>query len=388
MAAHLAAIAVERRQSEFAVRESEGRFRRIFESITDAILVVDPQWRLLDANPAAERLFDRSREDLLAAGLHDLLAPQCVETLIDSLPKLAEGALPFVECEGKSTDGSGTPVCVRASDIVYRGQPMWLLYARDLTARRQAELESREQQDRLAHVSRLTTIGELVAGLTHEIAQPVNTILNYAEACSETLSHGGDEAAAQEHLQGVREAAERTRDIIQRLRSFLVKSKPQRHECRINEIVGEALRLLANELRTHGVSVTLALAPDEPMVLADRVQVQQVLVNIVKNACEALQSSPPEHRTVTIRSTLADNEICVEVEDWGASISPDIAPRIFDVFSTTKTEGMGMGLAICRSIIESHGGRIWAVTNRTNGATLCFTLPVVGAADRGGTIDR
>ncbi|MGA2051623.1 MAG: ATP-binding protein [Terracidiphilus sp.] len=250
----------------------------------------------------------------------------------------------------------------------------------DVTDRKQAEKERerlREAQADLAHVSRMTTMGELTASLAHEVNQPITAAVNGASTCVRWLTREDpDLEEAREAASGVIRNAKRAADIINRIRSILKKGQSKRHLSDVNELIREMSALLGSEAKRYSISVRTELDPELPKVMTDSVQVQQVLMNLIMNSIDAMKEVDRE-RELTIRSQWADNRtLMISVSDTGVGLPPQQADRIFDAFFTTKPHGIGMGLRISRSIVESHGGRLWASDNAPHGATFCFTLPI------------
>jgi two-component system sensor kinase FixL len=229
----------------------------------------------------------------------------------------------------------------------------------------------------LTHVARLSTLGEMAAELAHELNHPLYAILNYAKACRNALAEEGppDLDALREWNEEIAEIASSAAEVVRRLRSFAQRGESPRTACRIEEIVKEALGLFAAEMRRARVTVETSFAAASPSVHVDRVQIQQILVNLLSNAVEAMQASPAEMRRITIRTSLGDEEVEVAVSDRGAGLPAEGATKIFEPFITTKPEGLGMGLSIARTIVEAHGGRLWADAAPGGGATFHFTLP-------------
>jgi PAS domain S-box-containing protein len=249
----------------------------------------------------------------------------------------------------------------------------------DVTDRRQAEKERerlREAQADLARVSRMTAMGELTASLAHEVNQPITAAVNGASTCIRWLTRETpDLGEAREAAQGVIRNARRAADIINRIRSISKKGESNRQLADVNELVREMIALLQSEAKRYSVSVHTELYAGLPRVMADPVQVQQVLMNLMMNAIDAMRDVGQE-RELTIRSQWADNRmLMISVSDTGVGLPAQLADRIFDAFFTTKSHGIGMGLRISRSIVESHGGRLWAADNSPHGASFHFTLP-------------
>ena len=245
----------------------------------------------------------------------------------------------------------------------------------DITKNKEVDEKLNQMRLQLTHVARLSTLGEMAGKLAHELNHPLYAILNYAKACRNVLAEEGPP-----NLDGLREWIGEIADIassaaeaVKRLRSFARRAESPRTACRIEEIVEEALRLVAVETRRARVTVETSFATS-PRIHVDRVQIQQVLVNLLTNAIEAMQTLPAKTRRITIQTAVREEEVEVAVSDRGLGLPPDGETSIFEPYVTTKPEGMGMGLSIVRTIVEAHGGRLWATSNPQGGATFCFTL--------------
>jgi PAS domain S-box-containing protein len=249
---------------------------------------------------------------------------------------------------------------------------------RDVTERRQAEDALRRAQAELAHAARVMTMGELTASIAHEINQPLAAVVTNAHACSRLLigaSPDLDEARAA--AADIAEAGTRASAVITRIRALLQKAVPAETRLDLNTVIQEVIGLTHSELNAHQVSVRTELLAELPPVLGDRVQVQQVLLNLIMNGIEAMTAVTNWPRMLFLRSQIHESDsILIAVQDSGVGLDPQDMDRIFDTFFTTKSGGMGMGLAISRSIVETHGGRLWAAANSGPGATFQFTLPV------------
>jgi PAS domain S-box-containing protein len=276
----------------------------------------------------------------------------------------------------------------RGSDGVYRwfqtrARPLrdnrgkivkWCAVANDIEDRKHTE----QLQADLTHASRVSTMGELVASISHELAQPLTVTTAHAKASLRWLQRDPpDVTEARKGTERIVEAGALASEIINRLRSLYKKSSPKRELVAINEVIGEMAGMLRTEARRHGASIYTDLKDDLPMTVADRVQLQQVLMNLMMNGIEAIKDTDG---VVTVRSQLGeDGQIEISVNDTGPGLPLGNADQIFDAFFTTKPQGSGMGLAISRSIVESHGGRIWANGDGERGATFHFTLPAATA---------
>jgi PAS domain S-box-containing protein len=250
----------------------------------------------------------------------------------------------------------------------------------DVTDRRQAERERerlREAQADLAHVSRMTTMGELTASLAHEVNQPITAVVNGASTCIRWLTRDDpDLGEAREAASGVIRNAKRAADIINRIRSISKKGESKRQLVDVNELIGEMIALLRNEANRYSISIHTDLDPELPKVMADSVQVQQVMMNLIMNSIDAMKDVN-RTRELAIRSRRGEDQyLMISVTDSGVGLPSEQMNQIFDAFFTTKSHGLGMGLRISRSIVESHGGRLWAADNSSHGASFSFTLPI------------
>ncbi len=253
-----------------------------------------------------------------------------------------------------------------------------LATSRDLTEHVLASEALREAQAELAHVTRVTTLGELAASIAHEVNQPLAAVVANAEACLRWLDRGTpDLGAARRSVEWVIDDGNRASEVIRRVRALANKTDIEKAPLDINDVVKEVIALVQGELVSHRVSLRMELAPALPMILGDRVQLQQVIINLVMNGIEAMQSVTDRPRELVIRSSRDEtHQVLVSVTDCGVGISAENADRLFNAFFTTKPSGMGMGLSICRSIVEAHGGRLSASCNEGPGATFQFVLPL------------
>lgn len=249
----------------------------------------------------------------------------------------------------------------------------------DITDRRRAEDEVRQMQDRIAHFGRISTMGEMAAGIAHEVNQPLTAIATYAQACQRLLASGEysqqEIAAALEHIGA---QALRAGEVIRRLRSFVKNREVKRELIEANRLLEDVLTLAQTDARHHGVRMMLEPSPDEPVVQADAVQIQQVILNLIRNSIDAMQDVPEARREIVLR-TLIDAEGDVEfmVADRGLGVDAETMAELFNPFYTTKPGGTGLGLSISRSIVRAHGGKLWCSPNPGGGARFFFTLPTI-----------
>jgi len=248
----------------------------------------------------------------------------------------------------------------------------------DVTERRQTEDEARQLQERLTHFSRLSTMGEMAAGLAHEINQPLSAIATYAQACQRFLkSPHRDDADILESLEQINAQALRAGEVIRRLRNFVKNREVTREPVDCNRLLDDLRTLAETDARLHNVKLRIEAEPGLPTVYADPIQLQQVVLNLVRNAIDAMSEAPETRREVLLSTRrLPDGEIEIVVSDYGTGLAPEAAEHLFNPFFTTKAGGTGLGLAISRSIVRAHGGRLWHTPNEGVGARFHFTLPV------------
>jgi PAS domain S-box-containing protein len=326
-------------------------------------------------------------DELLTLSLTDLTHEDDLPPTQASMAELVEGTRQQYDRQKRHRHKDGGVIWGNASGSVVPGSdrlPRFLVeIIEDITDRKLAEDSLRKAQAELAHVTRLTTMGELAASIAHEVNQPLAAVITTGNASLRWL------AARTPNLDEAREAVRRiirdghrAGEVIQRVRALLKKTGPQKAWLDINDVIQEVLTLAHSEVDRHRVSLRTELAAGLPPVLGDRIQLQQVILNLVMNGMEALSSVADRLRELLIRSgTHEPQSIFVAVRDSGIGLDSQTLDRIFDAFLTTKPEGMGMGLSISRTIIEAHGGRLWATPHDGPGATFQFTLPMHGESE-------
>lgn len=378
----------QRKRAQSALTESERKFRSLIETAGSAIVVLAPDHRVLEWNDEAERIYGYKRDEILGKDYFEHFLP----------PEVRDAVAADIEevLRGKKTIGFENPILSRNGrrhDMVWNvsrvvdaeGRPTGIMaIGQDITERKRLEQEAQRRLQELAHVSRAQSISEVASGLAHEINQPLTAIVSYAEACRLIL--GRDEVDAEllrRSLADIVKQGERASEIINRLREFVRRDRIEREPVDLNALVRGALELLRHELAVHGVQVQLALEERLLSVRASRVQIEQVLFNLVRNAIDAMDASAV--RELEIHTAMMRGEqpaLAVAVSDTGEGLPPDALESLFDPFFSTKPGGMGLGLSISRSIVEAHGGRIWAVAREGGGTTFRFTLPFEEAGGR------
>jgi C4-dicarboxylate-specific signal transduction histidine kinase len=231
----------------------------------------------------------------------------------------------------------------------------------------------------LAHVSRLSTMGEMATEIAHELNQPLTSIATYADACLRLLANNGDAVEdVNGALQNIANQAQRGGQIIRGLREFVGKGEGARSTTDINHLIRDVVKLAEVEARWHSVKMSMALAADLSAVMVDKILIEQVLLNLIRNAIEAMENVDMDTRQLNITSSLTpEDKVCIAVQDTGPGLSEEAQKKVFDRFYTTKANGMGIGLAICDSIIQEHGGELWTAPNTPCGTTFFFTLPLM-----------
>jgi PAS domain S-box-containing protein len=366
-----------------AARKGEARLTELVRSSADLIAVVNAQRALAFVSPAAERMLGVPAADLRSTPASQLLGAQNeteVEEFLDGLFTVPARA---TELETRITTPAGE---VRAVHVVGRNELASpriggiVLTVRDVTEQQRAAEEIALRRIELTHLSRVSTRSELLVSIGHEINQPLQSILSNAQAALLFL------AKENPHLDEIREIlgdivldSRRAGEIMRKLRTLLNKDESPFEPLDLNEVVQSVFWLLHSELLIAGVAVTIKLAPDLPSIKGQRIQLQQVLLNLIINGCEAMTGVSRENRQLLLTTQMnADKSVVVCVEDSGPGIPLDDLERVFDAFFTTKDHGMGLGLSVSRLIISSHGGRLWASTSHTGpGASIYFTLPPV-----------
>jgi PAS domain S-box-containing protein len=381
-----AAISLENARLYNDLQEREARIRRLVDSDIIGIIMWDLEGRILEANDAFLHMVGYSRDDLVSGDLRwTALTPDEWKYTHDRavVELRAVGSHKPFEKEYFRKDGSRVPVLLGGATLDER-RDHGVSFVLDLTERKRTEENLRESERRygeaqmaLAHANRVTTMGELAASIAHETNQPLAAVIANAEACLRWLDRETpDLDAARRSVEWIIDDGNRASEVIRRVRALANKTSVEKVPLDVNDVVREIITLVQRELISHRVSLRMELAPALPMILGDRVQLQQVIINLVMNGIEAMQSVTARLRELVIRSGQNETQqVLVSVTDCGVGIAAENADRLFNAFFTTKSSGMGMGLSICRSIVESHDGRLWATANVPHGATFQFTLP-------------
>ena len=380
------AISLENTRLYGDLKEREAKIRRLVDANIIGIFIWELHGRIVDANEAFLRLVGYSREDLVSGrmswrGLTPAEWRGADDRRVAELE--ATGTAQPYEKEYLRKDGNRVPVLVGAASFK-KGRDEGVGFVVDLTDRKRAEQAVRDSERRylevevaLAHANRLATVGQLSASIAHEVKQPIGAAVTNAQAALRWLGAQPPQIEeARRAISRVVKNGNRAGEVIGRIRALVRKADPRKDWLQINEAILEVIALTHGEVVKNGVSVRTQLAAALPAVHADRVQLQQVILNLMVNSVEAMSGVGVGSREMLISTAKAESNVLVAVRDSGPGFAPESVDRIFEAFYTTKPSGLGIGLSICSSIIEAHGGRLWASANEPRGAAFEFTLPV------------
>ena len=376
----------DRKLEEFARRYSDERYRVVVETASDAIISMDDNGTIQFTNPATERIFGHKSQDLIGKPL-TILMPESLrgahEYGFKRYLTTGERHLNWqgIELTAVRKNGQKFPVEVSFGELTKDGRRLFTGLVRDISERKRAE-EAQEAlqmtQIELERVSRLTTMGELAASIAHEVNQPLAAIANNGNACLRLLANDNlQPEVLRRALEEIVADTTRASAVIARIRALIKKAPSEKTKVNINEIIHDVMTLTGHEIQQNRLLLEYQLARDLPLVMADRVQLQQVLLNLIMNGIEAMTGAQDNRRLLHVESGLnKSGDILVTLRDSGRGLESE-ADHLFTPFFTTKANGMGMGLPISRTIIEAHGGRLWAEPNLPSGAVFSFTLPLV-----------
>jgi PAS domain S-box-containing protein len=371
----------DRKRAEDELRRSEARHRVVVEAASDAVVSIDENGAIILANPATKPIFGYSPEDLIGKPL-TVLMPGAMRGLHEKGFKryLDTGAKQLnwqgTEVTALRANGEEFPAEVSFGEMTLDRRKIFTGFIRDISGKKRADEELRNTQAELARMMRVMTIGQLTASIAHEVSQPLSGIITNTSTCVRMLnSNPPDVDGARETAKRTMRDGKRATDVIARLRTLLSKRQINIEPVDVNEAAREVLALLSGELQKRDLLLLQQFNDNLPHVMGDRVQLQQVILNLLRNASDAMEMVTDRPRSLLIRTETDNNSVRLSVQDSGVGFDPRITDRLFESFFTTKQEGMGIGLSVSRSIVEAHHGKLWATRNDGPGATFAFSIP-------------
>ena len=361
----------------------EAHLQSILDTVPDAMVVIDEQGLIQSFSAAAERLFGWTPEEVRGRNVSMLMPPPYSvqhDSYLEHHRVTGERRIIGIGrvVVGRRKDGSDFPMELAVGEMRSSDRRYFTGFIRDLTERQRTEGRLQDLQAELVHIGRLSALGEMSSALAHELNQPLSAVGNYINGARRLLDSGADPAAIKDALERASTQTLRAGEIIRRLRDFVQKGETDRRIEHLSKLVEEASALALLGAKDANIRVAIRLDPSVDQSLADRVQIQQVLLNLIRNSVDAMLDSPV--RRLTISSQAAEGEMVeISVADTGGGMAPEVLAKLFQPFVTTKSQGMGVGLSICRTIIEAHGGRIWTEPNTPNGTIFRFSLPAVSS---------
>jgi two-component system sensor kinase FixL len=369
-----------RKATEQAIRQSELQFRSILATVPDAMIVIDEAGIMLSFSAAAERLFGWAEADVVGQNV-SMMMPSPDREKHDEYLKhyLKTGERRIIGIgrvvTGQRRDQSRFPMELSVGEANIDGHRIFTGFVRDLTREQLSELRMKELQAELVHVSRVSAMGAMASTLAHELNQPLTAIANYLEAARDLIGEqhpASKDALLREAMDEAAGEALRAGQIVRRLRDFVARGETERRVHDLPDLATEAARLGLPGVTERGIRLFTTFDPEARDIVVDRVQIQQVLVNLLRNAGEAVADQ--DRREIRLTTMREGAMVRVSVSDTGTGLDPAVAPKLFEAFVSTKGDGMGLGLSICRTIVEAHGGRIWAEPNGDGGMSFYFTV--------------
>ena len=371
----------DRKRAEDELRRSEARHRVVVETASDAVVSIDESGAIILANPATKRIFGYNPEELIGKPL-TVLMPGAMRKLHEAgLKRYLETGARHLNWQGtemtaQRANGEEFPVEVSFGEMTVDQRKVFTGFIRDISAKKRAEEELRNTQAELTRMMRAMTIGQLTASIAHEVSQPLSGIIMNASTCLRMLKSDPPS------IDGALETAQRTirdgnraSEVITRLRTLFSKKEVEVETLDLNEAAREVIALFSGELQRNNVILKQEFGDSLPAVRGDRIQLQQVILNLLRNASDAMSSIEDRPRQMVLRTELAGEQVRLSVQDSGVGFTPEVAGQMFESFYTTKSDGMGVGLSVSRSIIEANRGRLWATANDGPGATFAFSIP-------------
>ncbi|SFG17795.1 PAS/PAC sensor signal transduction histidine kinase [Novosphingobium sp. CF614] len=360
---------------------NEAYLRSILDSVPDAMIVIDDAGRIISFSSAAERMFGYIEAELIGENVSTLMPSPDRERHDMYLNRYLVTSERRIIGIGRVTtarrrDGSTFPIELSVGEALFGPRRVYTGFIRDLTERQRTELRLHDLQDALTHVSRVTAMGTLATSIAHELNQPLTAVTNYVQTASDMLADPDPDkiALVREALDECATQTIRAGQIVRRLRDFISRGETERQIVELPRLVSEASALAFVGVGGRSVEFNVQIDPTAELLLVDRIQIQQVLLNLIRNAIEAMEKVHLKRLELSSQPG-RDGFVQVIVADSGPGLAPEVAEQLFQPFTTTKAAGMGLGLSICRTIVEAHGGKIWAEPSRLGGTAFHFTLP-------------
>ena len=372
----------DRKRAEDELKRSEARHRVVVETASDAVVSIDESGQIILANPATKRIFGYNPEDLIGKPLTVLMTRAIGKLHEAGFNRYLETGARHLNWRGTEmtalrANGEEFPAEISFGEMTVDGRKIFTGFIRDISEKKRSEEELRNTHAELSRMMRVMTIGQLTASIAHEVSQPLSGIIMNASTCLRYVD-GYDLP----NIDGARETAQRTirdanraSEVITRLRTLFSKKQIEVAPLDLNEAAREVIALLSGELERNNVILKHEFSEHLPAVNGDRVQLQQVILNLLRNASDAMNGIEDRPRQVVLRTELEGEDVCLSVQDSGVGFTPEVANQMFESFYTTKSDGMGVGLSVSRSIIEANRGRLWATVNGGPGATFAFSIP-------------
>ena len=371
----------DRKHAEDELRRSEARHRVVVETASDAVVSIDESSTIILANPATKRIFGYNSDELIGKPLTVLMPGAMGKVHETGLKRYLETGARHLNWQGTEmtalrANGEEFPAEVSFGEMTVDQQRIFTGFIRDISEKKRSEEELRNTQAELARMMRVMTIGQLTASIAHEVSQPLSGIITNASTCFRMLKSDPPniDGARETVLRTIRDG-NRASEVITRLRTLFSKKQIEVEPLDLNEAAREVIALLSGELQKNNVILKQEFSDRLPTVHGDRVQLQQVILNLLRNASDAMRSIEHRPRQMVLRTDLEGEHVRLSVQDSGVGFSPEVANKMFESFYTTKSDGMGVGLSVSRSIIEANHGRLWATANDGPGATFAFSIP-------------
>ena len=379
-------IAVSRNiNTQIEAEESSRRLAKVVESSSDLLVFCDQHFNITYMNASALMGFNLTKAEIETANLTQFLQTPSFQKLQTLAYRVAQtndswqGSLHLKSKQFTNRFMVLQQVLVEANNATNNNDDYYIFIIRDITEQKKAEQEKQQHQDEIVHASRLMTMGEMASGLAHEINQPLATTLNYARGAIRQIDNGKltDLAKIQPVFANIVRQAQRAADIVKRLRTLVKKTPYQRSNVALNPLCEEVVFFLKHELTDCNVEIEFNLATTSPIVDADNVQIEQVLINLLRNALDAYADSKRDNKLIRITTLVRSNTVFLDITDYGTGVSKDLIATLFDPYVSNKQTGLGMGLSISRSIIEAHGGEISVQSDGSSFTTFTVQLPCI-----------